>query len=238
VIPLVRPSRRDFRSDFDILERVVRLLLRLGEAGQAELRQWADRLSGNLRTRAEWGLRGITLRPVLDALIAAGALPGDADEVMARMRGTADAGVDEGDPGLVAAAFGWAGRAVSFDEGYGPIERDRDRLRLFTAERTGGLFVPECPVVEAHGDAPDAPATVCFLHGGRAFRFETTVQSDYHDVSAVTEAANAALAASDRPERFLILPPDPFGPVLILADPAKYGPVAACFYLPAAAAGR
>lgn len=237
VIPHVRPTRRDFTAGFDIhLDRVVQLLVRFGEAGRAELRRWTDRLGGNLRTRAEWGLHGITLRPVLDALTTAGALPGTADELMAKLRRT-DAELDEGDPRLVAAAFDRVGRAVSFDGGNGPIERDRDRLRMFTAETTGGLFAPECLVVDTHGDAPDAPATVRFVHGGRAFRFETKAVSGYLDVAAVTEAAGAALEASGHPERFLELPPDVLGPILILTDPAKYRPVAARFHLPAGAAG-
>jgi hypothetical protein len=248
IIRLVRPSPAqlaDARSDLH-LERVVRLLIRLGEAGRAELRRWVDRLSGYLRTRAEWGLHGITLRPVLEALTAAGALPGDADALMTQMRdayaraerarATSD-GMDEGDPSLVAVAFGRAGRAVSFDPGDFPTGSDRDRLRAFTSERTGGLFVPECPVMETHGGNFDSPASVRFIHRGRAFHFETRVFSGFDggfdDVSAVTGAANAALAASGHPERFLMQPANMSGTVLILTDPAKYRPVAARFHLPA-----
>jgi hypothetical protein len=235
VIPLVRPTKRELSAGGDpLLGQVVRLLARLGEPGRAELRTWLDRLSGNLRTRVEWVLHGVTLRLVLDALVAAGALPGDADALMNRMRGRTTRGeLDEGDPALVAQAFGWAGRAVSFDVGCGPVVRDRDRLRLFTAERTGGRFVPECVVAEAHGPNPDSPATVRFVHGGRAFALDTTVAGDYGDVSRVTAAANAALAAAGAAERFLELPPDACGPVLILTDPATYRPVAARFHLPA-----
>jgi hypothetical protein len=232
VIPLVRPTRRDFLPEGEIhLTGVVRLMARFGEAGRAELRRWVERLSGNLRTRAEWVLKGITLRPVLEALTAAGALPGDAGALMAGMR--PDTELDEGDPGLIAAAFVRAGRGVYFDVGNGPIMQDLDRLRVFTAGQTGGLFDPECCLAEPRGEGPDAPVTVRFLHGGRAFSFETTAYCFPYDISAVTQAANAALEASGCPERFLVMSRGILGPVLILTDPAKYRPVASRFHLQA-----
>jgi hypothetical protein len=234
VIPLIRPSQRELTTGYSEteLERVVNCLRQLGEAGRTELRDWIGHLRGAVRVRAEWALRGIMLRPVLESFVAAGALPGDDDTLMEQLQSCAadDVELDEGDPGLVGQAFGLAGRAVSFHAGNGPIGSDRDRLREFTAERTGDLFVPECPVVETEGGDENTPATVRFLHGDRAFSFETKYYRDPYDVAAVIEAANTALKASGHRERFLALP-TLFGPVLILTDPAKFRPVAQRFCL-------
>jgi hypothetical protein len=242
VIPSVRPKETLFTDPLgsDYLNRAVKLLLgRFGDRGRAEVGQWVGRLTGQARARAEWGLRGLTLRAALEEFVAARVLPGPADRLFDEVRRSCEenasgGGFDPADPVGVLTAFFQAGLAVTFDAETGMVPCDHDRLVMLFADGTGGLLAPECAIQTWQGgeDDMEVPMSVRFVSRGRVYEFDAENLGDWYDVGAVAQAVNRALGDAGHRQRFIHLHPEGQCPVFALADPAAFLPVAARYFVP------
>ncbi len=189
-----------------------------GEEARPTLAPWVDRLEGWSRTEAAWFVRDISPSRALARLVELEILPRVPERALC----------DSPEESVRAAFNETTGQALINVHALNEPLRYERILGCFEVARRD-FFLPRDVRQEKTSDGGHA---VEFTHRGRPYRFKARDLGPWVDLPPAVEAANAALADDDIPERFVGLRGYLHVAVFVVAVPDRLERAAKELYLP------
>jgi hypothetical protein len=205
-----------------------------GDQAMATVERWSARTPPWDRMRLRWQLRGWTLDDVRAQILQSGLLT-------EQEYNAAKAKMDQEEPeqdgsSPILGLLSYADRLLMFDVETGELPCRHDDLLHDFAGISGGVFQPLHVSQQwrnRRGEFDDeADYTLRFVFAGRRFEVHLRNYGDWYDVERLVGAANAALAAEGRQERFVALYSGDQTANFTFGSPAKLNRLAESLALP------